>query len=56
MGQIFDLFENDTKSVLLGLMSSHERNSRRISRVTSYEAELDLESLVAPSPKKSMPP
>jgi DGQHR domain-containing protein len=36
MGEIFDMFESDPKSVLLGLMSSHERNSKKISRVTFY--------------------
>jgi hypothetical protein len=36
MCEIFDMFESDPKSVLLGLMSSHERNSKKISRVTFY--------------------
>jgi DGQHR domain-containing protein len=36
MGEIFDLFDSDPKSALVGLMSSHERNSKKISRVTFY--------------------
>jgi hypothetical protein len=36
MGAIFDFFESNADSALLGLMSSHERNSRKISRVTFY--------------------
>jgi DGQHR domain-containing protein len=38
MGEIFDLFESDSDSALLGLMSPHERNSKKISRVTFYAA------------------
>jgi len=34
MGEIFDLFESDSASALMGLMSPHERNSKKISRVT----------------------
>ncbi len=36
MGEIFDLFDQGSDSALLGLMSSHERNRSKISRVTFY--------------------
>lgn len=36
MGEIFDLFDSSSDSALVGLMSSHERNSKKISRVTFY--------------------
>ena len=34
LGQVFDLFNVDPESPLLGLMSAHERTSNKISRVT----------------------
>jgi DGQHR domain-containing protein len=34
MGEVFDFFDGDPDSALLGLMSAHERNSNKISRVT----------------------
>jgi DGQHR domain-containing protein len=35
-GEVFDLFHDDPKSALLGLLSPHERASNKISRVTFY--------------------
>jgi DGQHR domain-containing protein len=35
-GEVFDLFHDDPKSALLGLLSSHVRTSNKISRVTFY--------------------
>jgi DGQHR domain-containing protein len=34
LGEVFDLFNSDSSSPLLGLLSSHERASNKISRVT----------------------
>jgi DGQHR domain-containing protein len=34
LGEIFDLFDSDTSSPLLGLLAAHERASNKISRVT----------------------
>ena len=34
LGEVFDLFNSESSSPLLGLLSSHERDSNKISRVT----------------------
>lgn len=34
LGEVFDLFNSDPESPLLGLLSAHERTNNKISRVT----------------------